>query len=525
MTSMDLPLSRAARERYEFKDPILPPAPDAAAGPAIPDAASTLVRRMSERRAPRLVPPAHRAPARGDGGHPRGDAPRGGGSRRRGRNGCSSRRSTDSPATSARVRSTRPCSPSTASSHPSRSTATSCGLRSTWPAQTRTVHGESSARGAAPALARPIATRRSCATASSSTTAARAAPRSTPSSSMGCAARSARPDGSGGPDLIATLLAPIEASPDSLAAQLRYIREHGPAAADLVDRLASDEMLSELDAIEDLATPAVGVGGGGPPDAQALHGFAGLDAELEGFSPDRHWMPRVVLIAKTTYVWLDQLSRAYGRPIRTPRPDPRRGARHASRRSGFTGLWLIGLWERSRGVAAHQADARQPRGRGVGLLADGLPHRRRPRRRGGLSPTCATGPGRAASASPATWCPTTWASTHAGSSSIPTGSCSARDPPYPGLLVQRAEPVVRRARRHLHRGPLLRQHRRRGDVQARRPLERRGALHLPRQRRHIDAVERHGAARLPQARRCARRSSRPSSTSRAASRSSASTPR
>jgi hypothetical protein len=28
-------------------------------------------------------------------------------------------------------------------------------------------------------------------------------------------------------------------------------------------------------------------------------------------------MPSVVLIAKSTYVWLDQLSRAYGRPIRT----------------------------------------------------------------------------------------------------------------------------------------------------------------------------------------------------------------
>ena len=28
-------------------------------------------------------------------------------------------------------------------------------------------------------------------------------------------------------------------------------------------------------------------------------------------------MPRLVLIAKSTYVWLDQLSRRYGREIRT----------------------------------------------------------------------------------------------------------------------------------------------------------------------------------------------------------------
>ena len=41
------------------------------------------------------------------------------------------------------------------------------------------------------------------------------------------------------------------------------------------------------------------------------------DAEPERFSSDRDWMPRLVLIAKSTYVWLDQLSRRYGRDIRT----------------------------------------------------------------------------------------------------------------------------------------------------------------------------------------------------------------
>ena len=45
---------------------------------------------------------------------------------------------------------------------------------------------------------------------------------------------------------------------------------------------------------------------------------------------------------------------------------------------------------------------------------DGLPHRRRPGRRGRRGTTCATGRGRAASGSPRTWCPTTWASTPAG---------------------------------------------------------------------------------------------------------------
>ena len=43
----------------------------------------------------------------------------------------------------------------------------------------------------------------------------------------------------------------------------------------------------------------------------------GLDAEPERFSSDSAWMPRLVLIAKSTHVWLDQLSRRYGRDIRT----------------------------------------------------------------------------------------------------------------------------------------------------------------------------------------------------------------
>ena len=37
--------------------------------------------------------------------------------------------------------------------------------------------------------------------------------------------------------------------------------------------------------------------------------------EYEKFSPDQAWMPTAVLIAKSTYVWLAQLSRQYGRGI------------------------------------------------------------------------------------------------------------------------------------------------------------------------------------------------------------------
>ena len=44
---------------------------------------------------------------------------------------------------------------------------------------------------------------------------------------------------------------------------------------------------------------------------------AGVADEPEAFSSDSDWMPRVVLMAKSTYVWLDQLSRRHGRDLRT----------------------------------------------------------------------------------------------------------------------------------------------------------------------------------------------------------------
>ena len=57
-------------------------------------------------------------------------------------------------------------------------------------------------------------------------------------------------------------------------------------------------------------------------------------------------MPRLVLLAKSTYVWLDQLSRRYARDIRTLDAIP---DAELDRLAGWgiTGLWLIGLWERS----------------------------------------------------------------------------------------------------------------------------------------------------------------------------------
>ena len=44
-------------------------------------------------------------------------------------------------------------------------------------------------------------------------------------------------------------------------------------------------------------------------------GFGGFEDEPEAFSEDRDWMAELVLVAKSTYVWLSQLSRDYGRDI------------------------------------------------------------------------------------------------------------------------------------------------------------------------------------------------------------------
>jgi glycosidase len=69
--------------------------------------------------------------------------------------------------------------------------------------------------------------------------------------------------------------------------------------------------------------------------------------EYEKFSPDTAWMPNTVLIAKSTYVWLAQLSKQYGRRISRLDEIPDEELATLSRR-GLNSLWLIGVWERSR---------------------------------------------------------------------------------------------------------------------------------------------------------------------------------
>ena len=177
--------------------------------------------------------------------------------------------------------------------------------------------------------------------------------------------------------LLDALRAPLLASPDSLTGQLDYIREHWPKylGEDLRRVLLAIDILRE----EDLAIwmrfhppgpdqyrhGAPGRGGEGFVGDEYIgfeeEYFTGSDGvrhrryghdyqaplnEYEAFSADQAWMPTVVLMAKSTYVWLEQLSKKYLRHIHRLDQIPDEELRLLADR-GITGLWLIGLWERS----------------------------------------------------------------------------------------------------------------------------------------------------------------------------------
>ncbi len=147
-----------------------------------------------------------------------------------------------------------------------------------------------------------------------------------------------------GPDnqnLVAMLRAPALAHPDSLSDQLDFMRQRwGELIAWIIRRL-----LSSLDLIREEERPVFGVGGAGPAVVLEFKGPE-YEYEVERFSQDLDWMPNLVLLAKNVYVWLDQLSRRYQRALTRLDQVPDMELDNL-RRWGFTGLWLIGLWERS----------------------------------------------------------------------------------------------------------------------------------------------------------------------------------
>lgn len=137
-------------------------------------------------------------------------------------------------------------------------------------------------------------------------------------------------------DLYTMLRSPSVEEPYSLIKQLEFIRRKwGAFLGNYLYRL-----LSSIDLIRE-ETKAMFAG----PGPSHVPNFESLD-EGENFSPDSEWMPRTVMIAKNTYVWLYQLSEKYDRRITRLDQIPDEEL-HTLASWGFNGLWLIGLWERS----------------------------------------------------------------------------------------------------------------------------------------------------------------------------------
>ncbi len=148
--------------------------------------------------------------------------------------------------------------------------------------------------------------------------------------------------------LIELLRAPARHAPTSLAGQLRYIRANWPALLgdDLGGLLDRVDLALGIIAEEELGLHRRFGGGGQAREPRGGPAFAGMEVEVERFSTDSAWMPNLVLMAKATYVWLDQLSKRYERDIRTLDGIPDEELDRL-RAWGVTGLWLIGLWQRS----------------------------------------------------------------------------------------------------------------------------------------------------------------------------------
>jgi hypothetical protein len=153
-----------------------------------------------------------------------------------------------------------------------------------------------------------------------------------------------------GPDqqsILDMLLAPMLASPDSLTGQLEYMRTRWGLELEklgLLQRLLlAGDFLREDDNWFARKTH------GKTDQTHDPIKFTGelYEAEPERFSADLDWMPRVVMMAKSVFVWLDQLSRDYGRPIRLLSDVPNEELGKLAAR-GMTALWLIGVWKRSR---------------------------------------------------------------------------------------------------------------------------------------------------------------------------------
>jgi len=167
--------------------------------------------------------------------------------------------------------------------------------------------------------------------------------------------------------LLTSLKKPILTNPDNIEAQLNYINSIWQVTISekfLAKLLGSKDLIYED---SKLFTQHGGVGTPPVPEyfpklsVQEITELKGHIAkgevtsqdevslsyfEPEQFTLDTHWMPQVVMIAKNTFVWLNQLSKKYQADIKRLDQIPDEELDQLARWN-FTSLWLIGLWERS----------------------------------------------------------------------------------------------------------------------------------------------------------------------------------
>jgi len=137
-------------------------------------------------------------------------------------------------------------------------------------------------------------------------------------------------------NLVEMLQSPAVAVPHSLSGQLKYMLDKW---GDLLGKYLY-RLLGGLDLIKEEEKMRYAFG----PGPSRVYEFS--DDEPERFSPDKDWMPHLVLIAKSALVWLDQLSKKYQKMITRLDLIPDEELDQLAK-WGFTGLWLIGVWERS----------------------------------------------------------------------------------------------------------------------------------------------------------------------------------
>ncbi len=168
----------------------------------------------------------------------------------------------------------------------------------------------------------------------------------------------------GGMNLFQLLLSPAKSNPHSLLDQLHYMRDKWQdflkggieirweilLSDEFIDQWGAPpqgyetRVLRNIDFITEETKVRFNPGLG--PAPTHVPEFWGEDEEIEQFSMDLHWLPQLVLMAKSTLVWLDQLGKTYQTEVNRLDQIPDEELDKLAS-WGFTGLWLIGIWERS----------------------------------------------------------------------------------------------------------------------------------------------------------------------------------